>query len=179
MKKPNPTPEWFYIKLPFFKLVLVLIRVRLQHTKGHLGNRNPDLKYRTKKTYLKKEITFISLRNILVKGDQQDVGCISKFEFALLISIHMQMAHTSILPLPEHFLSSFQLSQFSLTWFTSFLLPKSKGRGGNHSASEPSLLREVVYPTDCNSISFSLCFIGVEKKKEGKREILHKQPKVD
>lgn len=129
MKKPNPTPEWFYIKLPFFKLVLVLIRVRLQRTKGHLGNRNPDLKYRIKKTYLKKEITFISLRNILVKGDQQDVGCISKLEFALLISIHMQMAHTSILPLPQHFFVVLPIITVLPHMVYIIFTPKIKGMG--------------------------------------------------
>ena len=57
------------------------------------------------------------------------------------------MAHTSTLPLPKHFLSPFQLSQFSLTQFTSFFLPKSKGaRGGNHSATEAALLKKAGAP---------------------------------
>lgn len=92
----------------------------------------------------------------------------------------MQMAHTSILPLPKHFLSPFQLSQFPLIWFTSFFLPKSNGTGGgNHSATEASLLSEGRWCSQAIAIPFHslFCFMGV--KKVEKRQILHKQTKVD
>lgn len=148
-------------KTTLFKLTLVWIRVSLQHTKGYLGTKNPDLKYRTKNNIFEERNHFYFIEKYFSQRGQQDVGCISKSEFALLIPIHMQMAHTSTLPLPKHFLSPFQLSQFSLIWFTSFLLPKSKGQGVEITLLQKLLfLGKLVFPIDCNSFSFSFASGG-------------------
>lgn len=89
---------------------------------------------------MKKEITFMSFRNILVKGHQKDVGCISKPKFLLFIPIHTaNISHKDK--------STSQTVSVTLPVITVlphivhiFFPPNIKGRkGGKHAATEAAL----------------------------------------